>query len=56
MDHAERYREMAAYCAYLLRRAVDPTRRRLLEREREDWLILAERQGLWAEFEPAPPA
>jgi hypothetical protein len=54
MDDAERYREQAAYCAYLLRRALDPTRRRMLERERADWLMLAERQGLRADFEAAP--
>jgi hypothetical protein len=54
MDAAQRYREQAAYCAYLMRRALNPTRRRLLEREREDWLMLAERQGLWSAFEGRP--
>jgi hypothetical protein len=42
MERAERYREQAAYCAYLLSRALGPTRRRLLERERNDWLMVAE--------------
>ena len=50
MDASEFYLEQAAYCAYLLRRLMDPVRRRLLERERQDWLMLAERYGLWSEM------
>jgi hypothetical protein len=47
---SELYREQASYCAYLLRRQMDPNRRYLLEREREDWLILADRHRLWSEL------
>ena len=53
MDRASLYREQAAYCAYLLRRAVEPHRRAQLERERQDWLMLADRQMLWRELEEA---
>lgn len=40
-------REQAAYCTLLLSKALAPARRAQLEREREDWLILAHRQDAW---------
>ena len=54
MDRTALYEEQAAYCAYLLRRVADPLRRALLEREREDWLLLAYQNRLWTEVEPQP--
>jgi hypothetical protein len=45
------YEEQAAYCTYLLRRTVDPGRRALIERERDDWLLLAYQHQLWREVE-----
>jgi hypothetical protein len=48
------YQEQAAYCAYLLRRVVDPRRRALIERERQDWLMLAYQTDLWSEIDVAP--
>jgi hypothetical protein len=48
------YQEQAAYCAYLLHRAVDPKRRALIERERQDWLMLAYQTDLWSEIDVAP--
>lgn len=54
MDRADLYESQAAYCAYLLRRDIDPRRRALIERERQDWLLLAYQHGLWSEIaEPA---
>lgn len=40
-------REQAAYCALLLSKQLQPLRRAQLEREREDWLVLAHRQDTW---------
>jgi hypothetical protein len=40
-------REQAAYCALLLSKTLAPLRRVQLEREREDWLVLAHRQETW---------
>jgi hypothetical protein len=54
LDRAAVYQEQATYCAYLLRRAVDPRRRALIERERQDWLTLAYQTDLWNEIEHAP--
>ena len=51
MDRTALYEEQAAYCAYLLRRALDPMRRALIERERQDWLMLAYQDQLWREVE-----
>jgi hypothetical protein len=51
LDRTVVYYEQAAYCAYLLRRAVDPRRRALIERERQDWLMLAYQTGLWTEVD-----
>jgi hypothetical protein len=45
------YQEQAAYCAYLLHRVVDPRRRALIERERQDWLMLAYQTDLWSEID-----
>jgi hypothetical protein len=56
MDPSVLYLEQASYCAYLLRRVEDPKRRRQLEREREDWLMLAERHRLWSEMDSQPAA
>jgi hypothetical protein len=50
MDYAGHYAEQARYCAYLLRRDMDVNRRQQLERERADWLVLAERRRLWDEL------
>jgi hypothetical protein len=40
-------REQAAYCAQLLSKKLEPRRRAQLEREREDWLLLAHEQETW---------
>lgn len=40
-------REQAAYCAQLLNKKLDPKRRAQLERERQDWLLLAHEQDTW---------
>jgi hypothetical protein len=40
-------REQAAYCAQLLSKKLDPKRRAQLERERQDWLVLADEQETW---------
>lgn len=40
-------REQAAYCAQLLNKPLDPQRRAQLERERQDWLVLADQQETW---------
>ena len=40
-------REQAAYCAQLLSKKLDPRRRAQLEKEREDWLLLAHEQETW---------
>ena len=40
-------REQAAYCTLLLSKSLAPARRAQLEREREDWLVLAHRQDTW---------
>jgi hypothetical protein len=40
-------REQAAYCAQLLSKNLDPKRRAQLERERQDWLVLADEQETW---------
>jgi hypothetical protein len=58
LDKVTLFEEQAAYCAYLLRRALDPRRRALIERERQDWLMLAYQDRLWSEIEPpsAPEA
>lgn len=47
LDQVALYQSLAAYCAYLLRRDVEPRRRALIERERQDWLLLADEHGLW---------
>lgn len=46
MERATFYNEQALYCDFLLRRSVDAHRRVLIERERQDWLMLARRNGL----------
>lgn len=56
MDRTAQYEEQAAYCAYLLRRAMDPHRRALIEQERQDWLMLAYQQRLMSEIQATPPA
>jgi hypothetical protein len=48
LERATLYREQAAYCAFLLSRTLEPRRRALLERERQDWLLLADQDHLWA--------
>jgi len=40
-------REQAAYCTQLLSKKLDPRRRAQLERERQDWLVLALEQETW---------
>lgn len=40
-------REQAAYCSQLLSKKLDPKRRAQLERERQDWLVLADEQETW---------
>lgn len=50
MDKAELYNSQAAYCASLLHRVLDPRRRALIERERQDWLVLAYQHALWNEL------
>ena len=50
MERVNLYREQAAYCAYLLNRALDPRRRALLERERQDWLMLADQHRMWLDL------
>lgn len=40
-------REQAAYCTQLLSKKLDPRRRAQLERERQDWLVLADEQETW---------
>jgi hypothetical protein len=45
------YDDQAAYCAYLLRRTVDPSRRVLIERELQDWVMLAHEHRLWNELD-----
>jgi hypothetical protein len=41
------YREHAAHCARLTGKTLSPTRRSQLERERQDWLVLADQQRTW---------
>jgi len=41
-------REQAAYCAQLLSKKLDPKRRMQIERERQDWLLLAHEQDTWS--------
>lgn len=53
MGRADVYREQAQHCALLLTRVRDPRRRALLEREREDWLVLASEEEILAQAEPA---
>jgi len=45
-------REQAAYCTQLLSKTLDPRRRAQLERERQDWLVLAHRQETWRAMQP----
>jgi hypothetical protein len=40
-------REQAAYCTQLLSKTLDPRRRAQLEKERQDWLLLAHEQETW---------
>ena len=40
-------REQAAYCTQLLSKKLDPKRRAQLERELQDWLVLAHEQDTW---------
>ena len=40
-------REQAAYCAQLLSKKLEPRRRAQLEKERQDWLLLADEQETW---------
>ncbi len=40
-------REQAAYCTQLLSKKLDPRRRAQLEKERQDWLVLAHEQETW---------
>ncbi len=40
-------REQAAYCTQLLSKKLDPRRRAQLEKERQDWLLLADEQETW---------
>lgn len=46
MDVADLFEEYASYCTYLLRRSLEPARRSLIEREREEWLVLAYQRRL----------
>ena len=55
MDRTPQYEEQAAYCAYLLRRAMDPRRRALIEQERQDWLVLAYQRRLLSEIQANEP-
>jgi hypothetical protein len=55
VDRGDIYREQAAYCAYLLNRPLEPSRRALLERERQDWLLLADQHEMWAHLKPRAP-
>lgn len=56
MSRTSVFNEQAAYCTYLLRRVIDPRRRALIERERQDWLTLAYEANLRAELEAQPGA
>jgi hypothetical protein len=47
LTRSKLYREQEAYCASLLSRARDPDRKSLLEREREDWMTLADQERTW---------
>lgn len=47
MDIDAMYREQAAYCTQLLSKDLSPRRRAQLERERQDWLVLADEQATW---------
>ena len=47
MDADAMYREQAAYCSQLLSKDLNPRRRAQLERERQDWLVLADEQVTW---------
>ncbi len=40
-------REQAAYCSQLLSKRLEPRRRAQLEKERQDWLLLAHEQETW---------
>jgi hypothetical protein len=50
LDRTTLYEDQAAYCAYLLRRPMNPSRRALIEQERQDWLMLAYQDRLWSEI------
>jgi hypothetical protein len=41
------FREQAAYCNQLLSKPLEPRRRAQLEKERQDWLLLAHEQETW---------
>jgi hypothetical protein len=56
LDRTPQYEEQAAYCAYLLRRAMDPHRRAVIEQERQDWLMLAYQHRLMSEIQATAPA
>lgn len=47
MDLDAMDREQAAYCTQLLSKNLSPKRRAQLERERQDWLVLADEQATW---------
>lgn len=51
LDRTPHYEDQAAYCAYLLRRAMEPHRRALIEQERQDWLTLAYQHRLLSEIQ-----
>ncbi len=53
MNPAALYREQASYCAFLLNRVTDPRRRAQIERERDDWLVLAYEHHLLTDFDAA---
>jgi hypothetical protein len=44
---SDMFRQQAAYCAQLLSKKLEPRRRAQLEKEREDWLLLAHEQETW---------
>jgi hypothetical protein len=46
-------REQAAYCTQLLSKRLDPRRRAQLEKERQDWLLLAHEQETWRAVQAA---
>jgi hypothetical protein len=50
LDRTKLYEDQANYCNVRLARISDPRRKALVERERDDWLVLADQERTWSEI------